>query len=291
MPHAKLIAIAALLLAPLAFANSASAQLGGGEPKASVELVVPKTSVKPGETLDVGVKFTMKPGWHIYWTNPGDSGQPPTFSWNLPGGGASAMLRGSPWTATEPRFPVPERWTDAGGLVNFGYSKTVIFPATLTVPASATPGQSADVTLTTNYLICKDVCLPESATATATFEVGLDSGEGGNKSAASDVEKAKKRLATQASSPPKVGRNGEAITLTMAVPAGAKDVGFFPETPDGVSVEKIDVKTQGDKATVTFSARPLGNGSLPASMPATLGYTTPEGRRGVSVTVPLTQGN
>ena len=80
-----------LLLLAVCLPASASlaqdpAQDGGGQ-KATVELLVPKKSVKPGETIDVGVKMTMQPGWHIYWKNPGDSGQPPRFSFSTPGGG------------------------------------------------------------------------------------------------------------------------------------------------------------------------------------------------------------
>src|SRR5690606_13840664 len=113
--------------------HAALAGQPGAGPKGQVSLVVPKTTVQPGETLQVGVRFTMAPEWHIYWKNPGDSGQAPNFRWSLPGGGASRMMRGSEWSATDPQFPVPVRWVDAGGLVGFGYTGAVVFPAEVTI--------------------------------------------------------------------------------------------------------------------------------------------------------------
>ena len=28
--------------------------------------------------------FDLEKGWHIYWVNPGDSGEPPKIQWQLP---------------------------------------------------------------------------------------------------------------------------------------------------------------------------------------------------------------
>ena len=37
------------------------------------ELLADVSSVKPGEPFTVGVLLKMKPHWHVYWKNPGDS--------------------------------------------------------------------------------------------------------------------------------------------------------------------------------------------------------------------------
>ena len=52
--------------------------------------LVPETpAVAPGGTVWVAVHFEVKPGWHIYWRDPGDSGLPTTVEWRLPGGFAA----------------------------------------------------------------------------------------------------------------------------------------------------------------------------------------------------------
>ena len=278
-----------LLLAVLSSASLA--QNAGGEGKARVELLLPGKSVKPGDKIEIGVKMTMKPGWHIYWKNPGDSGQPPKFSFNTPGGGAGGMLRGSAWTVGDVAFPTPVRWEADGGIVGYGYAGTVVFPATLTVPASTTPGQGADLSVTVDYLVCKDVCIPESGSATVNLEVGLDAGEAtaADKAAKKEIEQAKKRLPADATSPPKVTRAGDAYTVQTGIPATAKNVAFFPDAPAGLSIEGVKVQARDGNASVTFTARPLAGQPAPTgTMSAVLGYDAPDGsRRGVTLSVPL----
>src|SRR5262245_43368453 len=50
------------------------------------ELVAEVTSIRPGEPFWVGLKQTIRPKWHTYWRNPGDSGMPTELKWQLPAG-------------------------------------------------------------------------------------------------------------------------------------------------------------------------------------------------------------
>src|SRR5215469_1213783 len=52
---------------------------------ANLELLSTPVTEGRGDIL-LGVHFTLEKGWHIYWINPGDSGQPPSFKWILPPG-------------------------------------------------------------------------------------------------------------------------------------------------------------------------------------------------------------
>ncbi len=51
-----------------------------------VDLVAQDASITPGHTFQAGLKFDLEKGWHVYWINPGDSGEPPTVEWKLPAG-------------------------------------------------------------------------------------------------------------------------------------------------------------------------------------------------------------
>ena len=44
-----------------------------------IQIIPQKTHVQPGETIWIGVEHTIYPHWHLYWTNPGDSGLPISF--------------------------------------------------------------------------------------------------------------------------------------------------------------------------------------------------------------------
>ena len=39
------------------------------------------SALKPGDSAWIGVTFVLKPGWHIYWKNSGESGYPTSIEW------------------------------------------------------------------------------------------------------------------------------------------------------------------------------------------------------------------
>ena len=47
----------------------------------------------------MALRQEIAPGWHTYWMNPGDSGEPPRIEWALPTG----------FTAGDIVWPHPER--------------------------------------------------------------------------------------------------------------------------------------------------------------------------------------
>ena len=100
----------------------------------------------------LGVHFVMDTGWHIYWENPGDSGQPPVIAWRLPQGFSAGVIH----------WPTPERLNSTGGsLKDYGYKGQVLLLARLQGPGTAP--KDAVVEATVKYLICREVCLPEKA--------------------------------------------------------------------------------------------------------------------------------
>src|SRR5215471_875519 len=85
----------------LVFLGAASAYAAGPvqAKHATVELISQRSTLQPGKEQLLGVHFVMEKGWHIYWVNPGDSGQPPVFKWQLPAGLAAGEIE----------WPRPER--------------------------------------------------------------------------------------------------------------------------------------------------------------------------------------
>lgn len=63
-------------------------------------LVAETASIAPGATLWVDLRLEVKPGWHVYWRNPGDSGLPTTIDWRLPPGFSAGQIL----------WPVPEHF-------------------------------------------------------------------------------------------------------------------------------------------------------------------------------------
>lgn len=115
------------------------------------ELVPMSAWATPGATAIVAVRQKIKPGWHTYWRNQGDSGGPTTLSWNLPDGVIPGDIL----------WPLPERQR-LQSLMNYGYSDAVLLPVPLQVPVSVQPGQTLSLRVAAHFYVCSDeMCVPE----------------------------------------------------------------------------------------------------------------------------------
>jgi thiol:disulfide interchange protein/DsbC/DsbD-like thiol-disulfide interchange protein len=139
-----LLLLAAALPA-LAVSNSAEA------PHLHVQLVMPQDQLYPGGPGEAGLYFKLEPGWHIYWKNAGDSGEPPHIKWTLPDGVSAGPLQ----------FPAPKR-LPLGPLMDFGYENEVLFPFALNVAPTAKPG-TVVLDAKVDWLVCREVCIPGKA--------------------------------------------------------------------------------------------------------------------------------
>ena len=55
--------------------------------------------------------------------------------------------------------------------MNYVFSDEVYLPVPITVPADAKPGQTVTLKAAADWLVCKDVCVPEDATLTLDMPV------------------------------------------------------------------------------------------------------------------------
>ena len=126
----------------------------------TAELVAAATAVRPGEPVQIGLRLQHIPHWHTYWRNPGDSGLPTTLSWTLPAGSSVGEIE----------WPAPQR-LPLGPLVNYGYEGDLLLPLRFTAPPDARPGSSLRLSAEASWLVCREICVPESATLALTLPV------------------------------------------------------------------------------------------------------------------------
>ena len=147
------------VLCALIFAGAAAAQPVNSGHIVS-ELVAEAPGIAPGQTLRVALRQQIRKGWHTYWRNAGDSGEPTRLTWTLPAG----------WSASGFDWPAPAR-LPVGPLMNYGYQGEVLLPLTVTAPQAARPGETVALKAHAQFLVCAELCVPEEADLTLALPV------------------------------------------------------------------------------------------------------------------------
>jgi thiol:disulfide interchange protein/DsbC/DsbD-like thiol-disulfide interchange protein len=205
-----------LALALLFAALPAVAQEVDRAPKVTARLLA-EGPVAPGGEVWVALEEVIRPGWHTYWINPGDAGNPTTIDWTLPAG----------WSAGEIQWPQPKR-LPVGPLMDYGYEGKLWLLTALRAPADAKPGDTVKLDATVAWLVCERICIPEEAALSVSVRIG----EGPRDPAlAADFAAARALLPTP--SPWKVSYAlSNSIDLFVAAPALATarpaSVEFYP---------------------------------------------------------------
>jgi DsbC/DsbD-like thiol-disulfide interchange protein len=127
------------------FAGAQSQKFSHG----TVELVAEKSWIDPGQNFTLGLHFSLENGWHIYWVNPGDSGQPPRVAWTLPDGVTAGTLE----------WPAPRK-LGTPSIVDYGYEGDVTLLVPMRSSANLNTKDAATVKASLRLLICKDMCIP-----------------------------------------------------------------------------------------------------------------------------------
>jgi DsbC/DsbD-like thiol-disulfide interchange protein len=266
---AALLAVAATAVGPAAAQDPVAG-------KAWVQLVSGPRPPQLGESVFLGVRFEIRPGWHIYWKNPGGAGLATDVQWRLPAGVEAGDLL----------WPVPVAFTQSGDIPGYGYEGEVVLAAELrssgAVPDGAVVGASV------SWLACKDVCVLGSAELESPWaEVPIDP-----------------EFAAWAGSLPRTFEGSDApfsLTAKGGLAAGhlglwlqwrtaPQSVEFFPDPPEGLEVKDVSIQTRGGLTRIDAVLRPMaGSESRPDSLDAVVVLADENNRRrGWELAVDLT---
>ena len=130
------------------------------EQLSSAEVYLDAEAVPPGGEVCGRITISLSKGWHTYSDPPGDSGMAPIVDFRLPEGWSVSMLS----------LPPAKTFQDTAG-TTFGYEDQLPIPFILTVPAHAEPGIGVTIETELQWLICRDICVPQSAFLTTNLTV------------------------------------------------------------------------------------------------------------------------
>ena len=188
-----------------------------GRPHVTASLVRETRNIVPGRPLHLALRQQIQPGWHTYWSNPGESGLPTTIDWSLP----------RDFEAGPIIWPTPERFV-VGPVVGYGYKEEVFLPVTIKVPAGLQPGSEITIPVRASWLVCSDICIPEDAALSISIVVGTVLEPDPQWAGAFAATRAQTPVANPFSTT--VTRSGDELTLRITTGDATRlqDIKFFP---------------------------------------------------------------
>ena len=236
--------LVALVLVLIGCALSGSALALESAPVASARatatLVTDTDAIQPGVPFRAGLRLRLKDGWHTYWKNPGDAGVAPELT--IDGAHSVSSID----------WPTPRR-VQEGPVMTYAYTNEVLLPVTVT----AEPGT---LHAHAQYLVCKDICVPEEAEFSLTLPGGTPA-----PSAQAPLFAAHDRAVPRAS--PWTAQIAPDGTLFVQgpelTPATVTDAWFIPDHPDSIqddAAQPLSVRDGG----FTLALKPAA-GFVPAN--------------------------
>src|ERR1700724_3374142 len=150
------LAFLAALLPSAAGARASSSPI----PHGTLELIAENQWVTPGHEFFLGLHFQLEKGWHIYWVNPGDSGEPPRVKWQLPPDLSPGVIE----------WPAPQR-LGTSSVVDFGYQDAVTLIVPVHAETSLAAEPSAHLGAEIKVLVCREMCIPGKTQLSLTLPI------------------------------------------------------------------------------------------------------------------------
>ena len=151
------------LLSVIPAANSQSSVPSPGviwtedSPNIYVNVYPQKNELEGGETVQLVIEQIIRPHWHTYWKNPGDSGAAMRVRWDLPEG----------FQASEFKWPTPQKMP-VGPLTNYGYGDRVLILQELQIPEDVSQDE-INIPVSYDILVCDEICIPETVDTVISF--------------------------------------------------------------------------------------------------------------------------
>jgi DsbC/DsbD-like thiol-disulfide interchange protein len=128
----------------------------------SVDLIAETVQPKPGGDALVGLRMVPKPGWHSYWSNPGEAGFPTVVEWKAPPGVRFGPLR----------HPAPSL-IEVAGMASYVHEGPHVLVARMTLNRDIPAGTAIPVTAEVSWAACSEkLCVPEKATLSLQLTAG-----------------------------------------------------------------------------------------------------------------------
>jgi hypothetical protein len=244
-----------------------------------VRLVADTDHIAPGGDFHLGVRFEIKPGWHIYWRYPGGAGLATEIKWQLPEGVQVGDLQ----------WPLPIGFTQSEGIPGYGYEGTVVLASRVHVAPDFEPAFST-VGAEVSWLACKGVCVLGSARLEGKlaelmsgFDLPLRP-----ESLPQELDSRDPPFSVRATGG--IAEGHLSLWLRWLDPPPGP-VEWFPDPPEALVVEDVRMQTRGGQTRIDAVVRETAGTELSSDILDSLVVITDDDgrRRGWTLAVGLTE--
>lgn len=131
-----------------------------------ISLVAENLSIDGKNDFWLGFRMQMEPGWHTYWSDPGDVGVPPLIEWILPENLIADNLL----------FPCPSK-VSMGKVVANGHRGETLFLCRFSCKSPLPQDSIQTIRAKVSWLVCSKVCLPGFANLSLELPVNRSGSE------------------------------------------------------------------------------------------------------------------
>jgi thiol:disulfide interchange protein len=222
--------------------------IGEKSDQVTPSLVANTTAVVPGKPFTVLVQLKLKESWHVYWQYGGDSGLPPSVTWQLPEG----------FTAGPIQWPLPTKHVDSeADQTTYIYESEALLPVEITPPPQIATNEVA-LKANLTWLVCEKICIPGQGEAGIKLPVAAQAAEANAELFAT----ARSRLPKTDPPPFRATWNVKPDAVTIVTSGLPKDatVEFFPLPSSGARPDHATIEEPNDKGerTIRFSVKSEG---------------------------------
>ena len=183
---------------------------------------------QPGQELTLAVHYDIRPGWHLYWRNPGDNGMPPSLS----------IKANSGVVVGNPLYPRPKVFQKKQGdsiETSFGYEGSVCLLVPLSITRSFEDDQ-LDLEIELEWLVCKDICLIGSERRDLSIPAALPQRPSSMDPAGLRLIKLWRNRMPLAAAKARISASLRGDSLLISGPSGlSRQVRFIPDLTPGVT--------------------------------------------------------
>lgn len=231
------------VLALLALAAAVRAEAAADPARyLKADLISETAGPRPGSTILIGIRMSPQPGWHGYWSNPGDSGIAPSGTWSAPAGITFGSLL----------HPAPSLMV-ADDMTSFIHAGPHVLLAKMQVPATVRRGARLPIVAKLRWAACTPTkCVPLKA----TLRLDLVAGSGKPGPDADLIRAVAAKLPGPAPNGTYV-RDGKAVRLSL--PASLRldwrKTAFFPDDSAPLDIAKGRASLRHGRVTLKLPVR------------------------------------